>query len=286
MATGSALVLMWAVTAFSADQLVIEKHIKLHKRPDKASSGNCYLESGDIVTVLSREGDNWLKVSGKTRCFKGKKVTGFIKHAMPVAKKADALSAPLQVAAVKPPVTTIAPPVHATQVDEITMVPVVPTCDAELAALNEIKNAQAGYLSKEIEKQKKALAEAANTAAEKDKSIATLRAQAADAMLKLAKEQASVENEFFRLLGERASSVKLRGFGPIKLVPLLNDYLVVISPDLAKNVDGFFSKIRKVVVVGKAGTYLICDRKYFVAAPLPELVGGAGITPPSLGGAR
>jgi hypothetical protein len=107
------------------------------------------------------------------------------------------------------------------------------------------------------------------TSADKDIALSALRAQAADTATKLAAVQGSVENEAFRLFIEKASTVKLRGFGSVRLVPLLDDYLVIIPPALAKNVDIFFAKIRKRVLVGKAATYLICERKYFVpAAPV------------------
>lgn len=134
---------------------------------------------------------------------------------------------------------------------EISLVPSVVTCDSQLQSL-------AAY--------KKELSAAIAAGADKDKAIATLRAQASESATKLAALQSTVEFEAFELLSEKASTVRLHGFGAVRLVPLLDDYLVIIPPDLAKGVDTFFAKIRKVTHVGKSSTYLICDRKYFVPA--------------------
>lgn len=154
---------------------------------------------------------------------------------------------------------------------EITLLPNIPTIESQLKTLAEKKDAELAALNKTLEAEKKALADMAITSADKDQAISALRAQAADSATKLATAQASVDIEIFRLLNEKVSTVKLRGFGSVQLIPLLNDYLVIIAPELAKNVDPFFSKIQKRIVVGKAGTYLICDRKYFVPAPSASL---------------
>lgn len=209
-----------------------------------------------------------------------------IKQDTPVAVKTNVQLHPPQTAPVQLLATPVVPQAAPAHLKEIAMVPLLPTCEVQLAAQTEKADAKVADLAKELEKQKKAMLDATVLNGEKDQAVAALRAQTAESMLKLVKLQASVENEVFRLFIEKASSVKLRGFGPVQLVPLLNDYLVIISPDLAKNVDSFFSKIRKVVVVGKGGTYLICDRKYFVAAAPPELKDDTVIPVPSLGGAR
>ena len=154
-------------------------------------------------------------------------------------------------------------------VDEVTLAPQTPDCDVQLASILEQQKAQESGQAKELARLKKEVLDITTLNTEKDKTIFAVRGQAAEALTKLAAQQSSVESEVFRLLSERATRVKLRGFGGVELVPLLNDYLVVIAPEQAKEVDSFFAKIRKVVVTGKSGTYLICDRKYFVSVASP-----------------
>ncbi len=258
------VVFLSVVTAFAGDsQLVLKARIKLYKAADATSIVYRYLDAGEPVTVLSKGEDGWMRVGTAYKFDTGKRMTGYINPDM-AAKKAAAKS-PSVPSTEKPAVTPVIPHVHSAESvppSEITLVSTVPTCDAQLKALTEQKAA----LGKELDVQKNALAAANAAGADKDKAIEAIRAQAAESATKLAGLHASVEVEVFSLLAEKASTVKLRGFGSVRLVPLLDDYLVVIPPELSSQVNAFFAKIRKSVLVGKAGTYLICDRKYFVPA--------------------
>lgn len=147
----------------------------------------------------------------------------------------------------------------ADEAKEVALISNPQTAETQLKMLVDTKEAELLVLN-----QKNAEVSAAN--AEKDLTISALRAQASDSASKLVALQTSVEVEVFKLLAENVSNVKLRDFGSVRLIPLLNDYLVIIPPELSQKVDFFFSKIQKRILHGKAGTYLICDRKYFVTA--------------------
>jgi hypothetical protein len=280
-------VFLLVVTAFAGEQqMTVKNRTKLYKQAD--ASGECYryLKAGETVSVISRA-DGWSKVGTAYKFESGKRIVGYIKSDLLVASKPPAPGPipfpPVVGAGDKKVIVTTTAEVVATPPHEITLVSNVPTAEAQLKALAEKKSAELASLGKELDAQKKVLVEAAAAGAGKDKALEALRAQAADMATRLADLQASVENEAFRLFIEKASTVKLRGFGSVRLVPLLDDYLVVIPPDLAKSVDTFFAKIRKVVLVGKAGTYLVCDRKYFVPAqpmaPVADAKAGQGAQP-------
>lgn len=260
------------VSAFGADELVLKARVKLFKRPDTASPCYRYLEEGEKVYILMKSADGWLKVGTDHKLESGKRMVGYINPDLPVVQKASTGATD-----VKPAPTAEKAPGAPVPISEITLISAVPTCESQIKAQVEKHSSERAALVKELDVQKKALLDAAATGSAKDKTIESLRAQAADNATKLAGIQNSVDFEAFRLLSEKASVVRLRGFGSVRLVPLLDDYLVIIPPDLGNQVKTFFAKIRKSVLVGKAGTYLICDRKYFVpAAP-------AAVPPPATG---
>jgi hypothetical protein len=270
------------VSAFAGGdhQMVVKARIKLYQRPDASSVCYRYLDEGEKVSVFSKTDDGWLKVGTAYKFDTGKRMIGYINPDLTVVNKAKA-PAPTPSASstsdgTTKTITTATEPSPPTT-REITLVSNVSTVESQLKDLEEKKNAELSSLRKDLDAQKKALATETAAAADKDKAIEVLRVQAADAATKLSAVQSSVEDEAFRVFSAKASTVKLRGFGPVKLVPLLDDYLVIISPDLAKGVDTFFAKIRKVVHVGKSATYMVCDRKYFVPAspPMPDMASGS-----------
>ena len=161
---------------------------------------------------------------------------------------------------------SVAVSAYSEEVKEVTLNSSVETAESQLKMMVSKKEAEVSVLTQEIEIQKKTLADANTANADKDLTISALRTQAAESATKLAAIQASAEAEVLSLLSENVSNVKLRDFGSVRLIPLLNDYLVIIPPELSQKVDFFFSKIQKRVLVGKTGIYLICDRKYFVPA--------------------
>ncbi|WP_205743315.1 hypothetical protein [Geobacter sp. FeAm09] len=254
------IVILSVATAFAGDQMELKSRVRIFKRPDVTSPCFRYLEEGEKVSILSKLADGWLKVGTAHKLESGKQMVGFINPDLP-AKKTSVT------AGGQPPATIAAP-------REIALASSVATCDSQLQTLTQQKGAQIAALQKELDSLKSSLAASTATSTEKDKTVAALRAQAADSATKLSGVQNTVEYEAFKLLSEKATTVRLRGFGSVRLVPLLDDYLVVIPPELSNQM-GFFSKIRKVVLVGKAGTYLICDRKYFVpAAPIAAAEAG------------
>lgn len=264
-------ILTVAVSAFADEQpMVVKSRTRLFKQPDAMGRYFCDLVEGEQVSIISKSADGWYTVGTAHTTKSGERIVGYIGPGLLVAPKLAAASqkaaSPLPAEGEKKLPAAPGAGTAASPPPEITLVINAPTIESQLQTTAGKKDAESATRDKELEAQKKALADAAVASADKDKAIEVLRAQAAETATKLATLQSSVENEAFRLFIEKSSPVKLRGFGSVRLVPLLDDYLVIIPPDLAKGVEPFFAKIRKVVVAGKAATYLVCDRKYFVPA--------------------
>lgn len=71
--------------------------------------------------------------------------------------------------------------------------------------------------------------------------------------------------EMFTALDAKGENVKLRGFGSIRLIPINNDYLVLLPASQAKKAEALFPKTNPVELVGKVNAFFFTDKRYFVS---------------------
>ncbi len=233
--------------------LTIKSSIRLYKNPDQKSICYRYLRPGDRVTVLEEE-NGWSKVETGFRMGNGRMMSGYIQVLFAAASPSSETK---RVSLNQPTFTSPA------GLTEISLVENVQGIEAKAVALVEAKKRLEGETAAqkgEIERLQKAVT---GKAAEQE----TTQKDAAACRQKLAELQSSPSAELFGLLDARGENVRLRGLGNVRLIPLHEDYLLVIPVSLAKQAESFFAKIRKTVLTGKGNAYYLCNRRYFTTLP-------------------
>ena len=128
---------------------------------------------------------------------------------------------------------------------------IVLTSDTSAAEYKKTQE-ELSKLTKAVEEKKAALEAALKDAADSKKQIEVLKA--------------SPSAEFFQRIDAKGENVKLRGFGSIRLIPLQDDYLVVVPANLSEKAEVFFAKVRKTVIPVNGAIFVICGKKYFTGA--------------------